>query len=239
MTATSVDLRPTGGSRLVARELRAGALAMLPLVVGLVPLGLVVGAATGRVADPVAGWAGTWLLYGASVQLAVAEGLRDGAATVMIVLGALAVNARLVVYSATFAPHWRSEGLAFRLLAAAMVVDPSFALGRARYDRPGSAPERRSYYLGAAATLAIGWTVLVTTGMVLGDRIVRVPGADLALPLSLLALLAPKLRDRVELRVVIAAGLVTAASGGLPRGAALPLAIAAGALAGWTRRRAR
>src|SRR4051794_31190895 len=49
---------------------RAGALAMLTLLTAYVPFAFVIGSVAARQASPVAGWAGSWLIYGGSAHLA-------------------------------------------------------------------------------------------------------------------------------------------------------------------------
>src|SRR4051812_37370670 len=85
-------------------SLRAGAVAALPVVAGLAPFGLAVGAAVSASADPVAAWAGTLLIYGGSAQLALLQLLHEGASVWSAILVATLINVRLMVYSAALAP---------------------------------------------------------------------------------------------------------------------------------------
>ena len=53
-------------------DARAGVVAMVPFVLGYAPFALVIGAAVAKSGDPLAGWSGSWLIYGGSAHLAVA-----------------------------------------------------------------------------------------------------------------------------------------------------------------------
>ena len=123
-------------------EMRRGAAAMTAMLAGIVPLGLVVGATAAEHSSQGAAFAATWALYGASAHLAFLDLTDSGAGALLTVATCLLINARLVVYSASMAGHWRGEGTRFKALAAATIVDPSFALGDARYREPGSPAAR-------------------------------------------------------------------------------------------------
>src|SRR5438309_902259 len=86
----------------------AGARAMVPWLVGIIPYGLVIGVTAAKADIPaLAGWSTAPLLFGGAAQLAVINLLDSGAAPFVIIAAALAINLRLVLYSATMAPHWR------------------------------------------------------------------------------------------------------------------------------------
>jgi predicted branched-subunit amino acid permease len=117
-------------------------------------------------------------------------------------------------------------------VAAALLIEPTWALAEERSSRPGSAADHRRYYLGAALTLGVGWATMVTAGMVVGHRFGGAFGLDLAVPLCLVALLGPRLGRRSDARVVATAGLVAAMTAGWPPGTGLLLPIGAGIAAG-------
>jgi predicted branched-subunit amino acid permease len=229
--------RPPSIAPAVARtrlttEVRGGAVAMLPLLAGVAPIGLLVGATIADHSNTAASLAGTWLIYGASAHLAFMQLTGAGTDTALVVITCVLINARLIVYSASMAAHWRDESTGFKALASAAIVDPSFALADARYRRPGSTADKRAFYVGAATTLWIGWTVLVVGGMAVGGRFGQPRVLALALPLCLFVMIAPSLVNRPVLAGVVTAGTVALFADQLPSGAGLLAAIVAGAVAG-------
>lgn len=216
----------------VRHEMQRGAAAMTAMLAGIVPLGLVVGATAAEHRAPGAAFASTWALYGASAQLAFLDLTNTGASALLTLATCLLINARLVVYSASMAGHWRGEGTRFKALAAATIVDPSFALGDARYREPGRPAEQRAYYVGAAATLWIGWTAAIVAGAIVGAQFTHVAALQLALPICLVPLVAPVLATRPGAATVVTAAAVGVATREWPAGSGLLLAIVAGAVAG-------
>ena len=210
----------------------AGVLAMLPMVAGLAPFALVLGSAIAEHATPVAGWAGIWPIFSGSAHLIVLQVVDQGGGAPLAIASGLLVNARVGVYSASLAARWRGQPSWFRVVAPALLIDPTWALAEERSSRPGSATDHRRYCLGAGLTLGAGWALMVTAGVLVGHQFGEAFGLDLALPLCLVALIGPRLGRRSDASVVATAGLVAAMAGGWPPGVGLLLAIGAGVAVG-------
>lgn len=215
-----------------ARAGAAGALAMLPMLAGVVPFGLLVGASIAPVDDPVPSLLAALVIFGGSAQLAANQLLADGAGLVVTVLTVLVINARLAVYSGALAPLWRDHSRRFRLAAALFVVEPTYALGRARALEGGTEIERRWHYVGAAVLLAAGWVTAIVAGLTIGGHVGPEVGLELGVPLSLLAMIVPELRARPTCAVALASAVTAVLLRGLPMGSGLLAAVAAGVLTG-------
>src|SRR5688572_25029151 len=99
-----------------AGEVRAGALAVAPMLAGYAPLALVVGAAIAAHRNPGAAWAGIWPIFGGSAHLSVLRVVDQGAGARPAIAIGLLVHARLGVYSASLAPRWRDRPSWFRFV---------------------------------------------------------------------------------------------------------------------------
>lgn len=231
-----------GGARETRAALREGAAAMAPLVAGYVPFALVIGVAAGTSADPLAAWAGSVLIFAGSAHLLVIDLVGSGAGLWAAVATAVVVNARLLVFSATLAPLWRGASPVRRMVAAAFVIDPLWALTSRRMQQDGTVHAGRHYYAGAAVVLLLGWTTAVATGAVLGGTVPDTGSGPAALlqmcvPACLAAVVGPHLRTSAGARAVLAAVLVAWVGRDWPAGTGLLLAMAAAALAGSAPRR--
>jgi predicted branched-subunit amino acid permease len=225
-TLRTADLR--GASP--REDVTAGIRAMAPMLVAFMPFGLLVGAAVRSSDSPLVAWLSTWTIYGGAAHLAVLDVLHDGAGVVAASLVGLVVNARLTAYAVSLAPHWRTARTRSRLAAAVVLTDATWALA---HNHPTSDPAvRRRYYAGAAATLWIGWPVLVTAGTFVGPLIARLPAATLLPALTLGTLVLPQLRTRPGLGAGAAAVTTAVATASMDSGVALALAAVAGATVG-------
>jgi predicted branched-subunit amino acid permease len=216
-------------------EAVAGAFAMAPFVLAYAPFALVIGSKVATLDDPVAGWAGSWLIYGGSAHLAALQGLSDGSALLAIVAGVL-INARLLVYGASMAPRWRHQPRWFRLFGPALLIDPTWALADRHAESGASDEEQRRFYIGAALMLGAAWSANIALGAAIGDRLPDV-GLDLAAPLCLIALVGPRVRDREHRWAAIAASVTAIVLADGPPGTAVAAAIAAGCAAAQLARR--
>ena len=226
--ATGSPLPDTGRRREAVR----GAIAMTPITVGYLPFGLLLGAAVARSAEPLAAWSGTGLIFGGSAHLTVIQMLRTGSGAWAAAGAALLVNVRLLVYSSSQIPLWGSASVRARMLAAFTIIDPTWMLANRRADQAGTLAQRRSHFIGAAVVLTVGWTAAVTVGAVLGANDALTEVLAIALPLCLVAIVAPHLRVPGGVAAVAGAAVVTLATGTWPAGSGMLLAIAAAAMCG-------
>jgi predicted branched-subunit amino acid permease len=207
-----------------AQERREGIRAMASILLAFAPFAIAVGTAITQSENRLAAWLGTSTIYGGAAHLAVLDLLSDGAGWVAAAGVALLVNVRLAAFSTSMVPDWRSAPLRQRLLAAVMLTDGPWAMSR---NRPG----QRHFYLGAAATLFLAWPVMVTIGMLLGQWLSAWAVTAILPPLSLAALVAPRLRVR-PVAVAAAAAVVTAlATLDLPAGTSLVICAVVGTVA--------
>ena len=201
-----------------------GARAMLPWLVGIAPLGIVVGAtaAANGLSIAVALVSGA-LIFSGPPQLTALELLGEGAGVVAIVATVVLMNAHLLILGSSIAPHWRGTPLRFRLLAASVLIDPTFIEGDRRYrsDLGGG----HAYYLGAAAALAISWHLAILVGALLGEIVPTSAHLEWVLPLFLAAELVQRLQTSSMLVVGAVGGGVAYLSRTVPMNGGVLLAI--------------
>jgi predicted branched-subunit amino acid permease len=233
-------------STTATRDLRAGAASVAPMLVGVIPFGLVAGA-TPVEAD--LGWGvavglSTIVFAGAS-QLAATDVLGDGGSALIAALAAWTINLRMLLYSASLAPHLANESLRTRLGVAYLLTDQAYAVSIQRWTVDGDPPERRvPYYVGAGLTLWVVWQCSTIAGIVIGPVIPDEIPLGFAVPLVFLVLLVPALSSRPAVVAALAggAGAVAAAELGAAESSIMIgalIGIVAGTLTDWLLDRAR
>jgi branched chain amino acid efflux pump len=214
----------------------AGVRDAAPVVVAYVPFGLTFGATlAGTRVPPQVGWSSSPLLFGGAAQLVAVQLLDTGASATVVVLAALVVNARMLLYSAALAPHTADWPARWRWAGAYLLVDPVYALATARFGGQGGgggARDRFRYYLATGAVFWIGWMTMTGAGVLLGGVLPASLRLDLAAPLTFLLLLLPMLTTRAAYAAAATGGLVAVLASGLPLGSGLLLGAAAGGAAG-------
>jgi 4-azaleucine resistance transporter AzlC len=213
-------------------DLRDGVRDVAPLLLGVVPFGLVAGiAAVEAGLDLGQAVAMSVVVFAGASQLAALELLGRDAPLAIVVLTAAVINLRMLMYSASIAPHFRELSGRWRAGLAYLLTDQAYALSVARY-RTDEAVDRRAYYLGAALTLWAVWQVTTVAGVLVGAGVPDAWGLEFAVPLVFLALLVPAMEDRPSVAAGLVGGTLAVAGGGLPLNLGLLVGAAAGVAAG-------
>jgi 4-azaleucine resistance transporter AzlC len=212
----------------VPDDLRSGARATLPLLLGATPFGVVAGvAAVDAGLSPVQAVGLSMVVFAGASQLAAVDLLARDAPLVVVVLTAVVINLRMSMYSASIAPYFESIRRRWEAVCAYLLTDMSYALAIAEFtDDQGT--DRRWYYLGVAVSIWAVWQVATVVGVVVGSGVPESWGVSFAVPLVFLALLVPELSDRPRVVAALVGGSVAVLGAAWP----LNLGLLGGALAG-------
>jgi predicted branched-subunit amino acid permease len=231
-------------------ELRAGARDALPLLLGVVPFALVAGVAGVEAGlTPLQTVGMSLVVFAGASQLAALDLLGRDAALGVVVLTAVVVNLRMMMYSASIAPYFRSLSARVRAGCAYLLTDQAYALAIARYvdagadagaDDPdeGTGTRPPYYFLGVGVTLWLVWQVGTVLGVVFGAGVPDDWRLGFAVPLVFLALLVPALSTRPKLVAGLVAAAVAVLAAGLPFNAGLLAGALTGIVAGMAAERA-
>lgn len=224
-------------ARVHPEEMRAGALAIAPMLVGVIPFGLVAGVLP--VSQGLGGAAAigfSTIVFAGASQLAAIEVLGDGGTAMVAALAACTINLRILLYSASLSPYLARESLLRRLVGAYLLTDQAYAVSILRWGderlavtTPEVSGRRWSYYLGAALALWVPWQIATMAGVLLGNAVPDSLPLGFAVPLVFLVLLVPTLTRLHAVVAAIVGAAATVVSLELGAGA---LSVMIGALAG-------
>jgi predicted branched-subunit amino acid permease len=212
---------------------RAGVVRTAPLVVGVVPFGLVAGVTAveaGLSALQAVGM--SVLVYAGASQLAAIELIGRAASPLVVAATVAIVNARLVMYSASIAPSLAAAGPRLRAVCAYLLTDQAYAVSTAEFGDRRDGRGRVAFYLGAALTIWLPYQLSTAAGAVLGRVVPPAWELSFAAPLVFLALLVPAVEDRPSLAAAAVAAVAAVLGRGLALNVGLVVAAVAGVLAG-------
>lgn len=217
-----------------AASLWAGVRAMLPMTVGVAPFGLIAGvAATDAGLGLGEAVAFSVVVLAGAAQLAAFDLIGRDAPLLVIIMTALIINLRMLMYSASLAPELAHLSRRRRLLGAYWLTDQSYVLSLIRFRQPGEV-DRWWFYVGTALPLWVVWQLATIVGVVAGGAVPEAVPLSFALPLAFLSLLVPALTDRPAVVTALTAGTVAVVAAPLPANAGMPLAAVIGILVGWS-----
>jgi predicted branched-subunit amino acid permease len=231
--AEAIALARPSFATLDRAALTAGARASLPILLGVAPFGLVTGVAVaaGGV-GPLEALAMSVIVFAGASMLAAMQLFAADAPVALMVLTALFINLRFMMYSASLRQHLGGLPLRWKLPLAYMLADNPYALCIARYtDHPDDA-HKLEFYIGVSFTVWLVWQLAVLAGALVGAGLPASWRLEFAAPLAFIAISVPLLRDRAMVLAALAAGASVVLAHGLPLRLGLALAAVAGIATG-------
>lgn len=216
-------------------EFWAGCRAMIPLVIGAIPFGIIFGTlAAGSGLSFAATMAMSLLVFAGSSQFIALGLLSAGTALPLIILTTFVVNLRHLLYAVSLVPHIRHLPQVWKLPLGFWLTDEAFAIAIARYDQPDPSPYKHWYQIGASLFMYINWQFCTWIGLTVGQLIPNAAnwGLDFAMSATFIGMVIPYLVNRPMSAAVVVAGFVSLLAHGLPHQLGLMVAAIAGIAAG-------
>ena len=224
----------------------SGVKAELPLLIGVLPFGLIFGVlAVGAGIGPAPAQAMSAIVFAGSAQFIAAQLAGVGTPASIIILTIAIVNLRHALYSASIAPHLRHLSRAWKWSLAYLLTDETYAVAITHYHKEGdgsSDPYKAHrnghwFFLGAGLAMWVTWQVSTAAGIFLGAQVPERFSLGFTLALTFIALLVPNLKDRASTGAALVAGIVAIGANSAPYQLGLVLAALVGILVGlWIER---
>lgn len=216
-------------------EFLAGLRGGAPLLVGVIPFGLIYGVLAVRAGLPATMAQGmSALVFAGSAQFITTQLLTEGAPLLVIILTAAIVNLRHLLYSASMAPYLQHLPRGWQALLAYLLTDEAYIVAITRYLAPATTRHYAHwYFLGVGGALWICWQLSTAAGVFLGAQIPAAWSLDFTLPLTFIALIIPALKDRAAVVSALVAGGVALAALTMPLKLGLMTAMLAAIGAGY------
>lgn len=219
-------------------EFLAGVRAELPLLLGVMPFGMIFGVL--GLAAGMPGWAvvlSSSLIFGGSSQVVFAQlwGAATPPAVVTTTVGV--VNLRHLLYSAAVADYLRALPWRWKVLLAYLLTDEAFAAAMPRFRDGPATPHRHYFLLGTGFTLWAGWQLSTLAGVLIGAAIPESWSLDFSIALTFIALLVMSVHRRSDAWAAIMAAAVVLPALVLPHKLGLLVAAGAGIAGGLLMRR--
>jgi 4-azaleucine resistance transporter AzlC len=197
----------------------------LPILVGVLPAGLIFGALgkeAGLATIVVMGF--SFFVFAGSAQFVALGLVLIGAPPLVIILAIFVVNLRHALYSATFSEHLAHLPARWKIPLSWLLTDEAFAVTSVRFAKTEKA-DAHWYMLGTGLALWLTWQLSTAVGIALGGGVPDSWHLDFALPLTFLALLIPTITDGPTRLAALASAVLAVGLGGLPYRAGLLLAV--------------
>lgn len=216
----------------VRAEFLAGVRAELPIILGVIPFGMIYGVLAISAGLPATlAQAMSFIVFAGSAQF-IGAGLFAAATPALVILLTTAViNLRHVLYSASLAPYVSHLPARWKWLLAYLLTDEAYAVTVIHYaEDPGPLTHKHWFFFGSGLALWASWQASTAVGIFLGAAVPEGAGLDFALALTFIGIIVPTLKDRPHVAASLVAGVVAVLAAALP----YRLGLMTGALAGIT-----
>lgn len=234
-------------------EFIGGVKAELPLLIGVVPFGLIYGVLALDAGIPsMQAQAMSAMVFAGSSQFILIQLVHTGMPALVMVLTVAVVNLRHALYSMSVAPYLQRLRPAWKWLLGYLLTDEAYAVTIIHYQKTIAQDEvsphreildyddqlssthghRHWYFLGSGLTLWTSWQLSTALGILLGAVVPQSWSLDFTLALTFIALVIPSLKDRSSWAAALSAGLVAILAFTMPYKLGLMIAALAGILVG-------
>ena len=173
------------------------------------------------------------LVIAGAAQFTTLTLMEDGVPLAIAVISGLAVNLRMMMYSAALTPHFGPAPIWQRTLIAYLLVDQTYALSATRFEEVSwSTRQKVAYFTGTALYVFPAWVGSTLLGALAGERLPEWLALDFALPLAFIALVAPMLRSVAHVAAALVSVIGTLAFAWVPSNLGLLIAAALAMMVG-------
>jgi predicted branched-subunit amino acid permease len=174
----------------------------------------------------------TLLVYAGSAQLAALPLIAADAPVWVVIVTALVVNLRFVIFSASLQPYFQKFSLRRRVLLGYVTTDLGVAVFISRFG--SCKPEERGsteqvwVFLGMGFMNWLAWQPMSVLGIFLAGSVPGHWGLEFTAVLALMAIMLPMLTNRPAAAGAVTAAVVAVLAAGLPLKLGLLVAVICG-----------
>lgn len=198
-------------------EFIAGVKAELPLMIGVLPFGMIYGILAISVGlPPSVAQAMSAIIFAGSSQFISAQLFALSVPAIINILTIGVVNLRHALYSASIAPYLQKLPNRWKWLLAYLLTDEAYAVTITHYQQETDRQNKHWFFLGSGLTLWTTWQLSTAAGIFLGTSIPASWSLDFTLALTFIAIVVPALKDRASTGAALTAGVAAVILFNLP-----------------------
>jgi len=191
------------------KEIIKGLKTAIPVALGYIPIGLAFGVLSSQQGlSYIDVFFMSLLVYAGSAQFIASAMLVSGSAYIAIIITTFLVNLRHLLMSASLSPFLKHISTPLLTLISMGITDETYAAG---YSEAASGKATPKFYLGLNGLSQSSWIISTVAGNILGSHITNPEkwGLDFALPAMFIGLLFMQLKNRKDIAVAFASGILS------------------------------
>lgn len=181
----------------VPSPLRQGLTDGLPFVLVIIPFGMLFGVLAAEAGlNMFEALSFSVVVIAGAAQFTALQLLNEHVPTLLVLTSALAVNLRMMMYSASLTPHLGAAPMWQRVFIAYFTLDQSYACAIAAYERnpQWTSQQKVTYFFATVVMICPLWYAATAFGAWLGNGVPDSLALDFAVPITFIAMIGPMLR---------------------------------------------
>ena len=189
-----------------------GIVDVLPLLIPVVPFGIILGAIGIELGfTPLETFATSLIIFGGASQIVFLQLFSGGASSLITITSTFVVNSRHLLYGASLSEYLNKLSLSWKILLSYLLTDQAYAVSNIYFEKNKSNELKHYYLLGSGFSLWFVWQIFTIVGIFLGSIVPEELGLSYTIPLTFISLLVGYFRKFDHLLIILLSGCLSIA----------------------------
>ena len=187
-----------------------GTIDILPLMIPVVPFGIIFGAIGIELGfGPYLTYATSIIVFSGASQIVLLQLISAGASSLVAITSSSVVSTRHLLYGAVISQYLNHLSIYWKIGLSYLLTDQAFAVSNEYFKKNNENKNKHFHLLGSGLTLWFIWQLTTIIGIILGSIVPEELGLTFTIPLTFLALLVNYLRSIDHIIVIVVSGMMS------------------------------
>ena len=187
-----------------------GIIDVLPLLIPVVPFGIILGAIGIELGFSVLEtFATSLIIFGGASQIVFLQLFSGGASSIITITSTFVVNSRHLLYGASLSEYLNKLSIVWKIILSYLLTDQAYAVSNIFFEKNKDNDLKHYYLLGSGFILWFVWQIFTFVGIFLGSIVPEELGLSYKIPLTFISLLVGYFRKLDHLIVILISGILS------------------------------
>jgi len=187
-----------------------GIIDVLPLLIPVVPFGIILGAIGIELGFSVLEtFATSLIIFGGASQIVFLQLFSGGASSIITITSTFVVNSRHLLYGASLSEYLNKLSIVWKIILSYLLTDQAYAVSNIFFEKNKDNDLKHYYLLGSGFILWFVWQIFTFVGIFLGSIVPEELGLSYTIPLTFISLLVGYFRKLDHLIVILISGILS------------------------------
>ena len=187
-----------------------GIIDVLPLLIPVVPFGIILGAIGIELGFSVLEtFATSLVIFGGASQIVFLQLFSGGASSFITITSTFVVNSRHLLYGVSLSEYLNKLSIGWKIILSYLLTDQAYAVSNIYFEKNKDNDLKHYYLLGSGFILWFVWQIFTLVGIFLGSIVPEELGLAYTIPLTFISLLVGYFRKLDHLIVILISGILS------------------------------